>query len=98
MELYIQIRDGQPFEHPILGSNFKENFSHIDTNNLPNDFARFERIAIPEAKEYEIYERTTYQWSGNVVTDVHHFRPMNDAEKAIFDEEKRRYAMLSKQP
>ena len=88
MELYIKIRDGQPFEHPILGDNFKENFSHIDINNLPPEFARFERIAIPQTKEYEIYESTTYEWFDNVVKDVHHFRPMTDEEKAVVDESK----------
>jgi hypothetical protein len=44
MELYIRIVDGQPFEHPILGDNFKQAFPEIDVNNLPNNFAKFERI------------------------------------------------------
>lgn len=44
MELYIRIVDSQPFEHPILGDNFKQAFPEIDVNNLPSNFAKFERI------------------------------------------------------
>lgn len=88
MELYIQIRDGNPFGHPILADNFKENFPHIDINAMPNEFARFERIAIPTDREYEVYQETTYEWSGNIVTDVHNFRPMTDEERAVVDERK----------
>jgi hypothetical protein len=44
MELYIRIKNGQPFEHPIVGGNFREVFPDIDTNNLPAEFARFERL------------------------------------------------------
>ena len=32
MELYIRIVDGKPFEHPILGDNFRSVFPDIDTN------------------------------------------------------------------
>lgn len=87
MELYIQIIDGKPFQHPILSDNFKENFPHIDINTLPNEFARFERVAIPK-KEYEVFQETTYEWAGDVVTDVHHFRPMTDEERAVVDNAK----------
>ena len=30
MRLFIQIRDGQPFEHPIIEDNFREAFPDID--------------------------------------------------------------------
>jgi hypothetical protein len=90
MELYIQIRDGEPFEHPILGDNFREAFPHIDTNNLPNEFARFERVPVPQDKEYEVHQGITYEWVGDVVRDVHHYRPMTDEEKAVLNEQKAR--------
>ena len=47
MELYIQIRDGQPFEHPIMGDNFRQAFPDIDVNNLPPEFAKFVRVLRP---------------------------------------------------
>ena len=44
MELFIRVKDGQAFEHPILGDNFRQAFPNINVNNLPSEFARFERI------------------------------------------------------
>jgi hypothetical protein len=85
MELYIQIRDGQPFEHPIFGDNFRQVFPDIDTNNLPPEFARFERIPqnVTPGK-YEIAQ-VAYEWDGDVVKDVWSVRPMNDQEKADYE-------------
>jgi hypothetical protein len=82
MELYIRIKDGQPFEHPILGDNFREAFPDIDVNNLPPEFARFERIAPPSViGVYEVYEGVTYEWIDGVVKDVHHMRSFTEEEK-----------------
>ena len=74
MELYIRIKDGQPFEHPILGDNFRQAFPDIDTNNLPLEFAKFTRVPRPVLGANEVYEGCTYAWSGDLITDVHHVR------------------------
>lgn len=81
MELYIRIKDGQPFEHPIFADNFRAAFPHIDTNNLPPEFARFERVPFPEIGIYEIHESTAYEKQGDVYTDVHNVRLMTEQEK-----------------
>lgn len=81
MELYIRIIDGQPFEHPIMGDNFRDVFPHIDVDNLPSDFARFERIEQPSYGVYEVYEGVTYEWIDGVVKDVHHVRSMTAQER-----------------
>lgn len=81
MKLYIRIKDGQPFEHPILEDNFQEAFPSIDTNNLPPEFAEFKRIDLPSLKRYEIYEGVSYEWVGSIVTDIHHIRQMSEDEK-----------------
>jgi len=47
MELYIQVRDGVAFEHPMLGDNFRETHPDIDVNNLPPEFAKFTRYDVP---------------------------------------------------
>jgi hypothetical protein len=80
MELFIQIRNGQPFEHPILGDNFRQAFPNIDPDNLPDSFARFVRVEPPSLGVYEIYPGVTYEWQDGSVTDVHHVRAMTAEE------------------
>jgi hypothetical protein len=87
LELYIQIRDGQPHEHPIFADNFKMAFPHVDTQNLPGTFAKFIRVAAPTPGTYEVYEGVTYQGVDGVVKDVHSVRPMTDEERAAKDAE-----------
>jgi hypothetical protein len=85
MELFIQIRDGQPYEHPIFGDNFRQAFPDVDVNNLPPQFARFVRVQPPNlAGVYEV-EEGHYEWANGVVTDVYSVRPMTDTEKAEKD-------------
>jgi hypothetical protein len=81
MELYIQIRDGQPFEHPILGDNFREVFPHIDVNNLPPEFARFERLPDPKNATTFQVDEAHYAWVDGVVKDVWAVREMTQEEK-----------------
>jgi len=87
MELYIRIKDSQPFEHPIIGDNFRQAFPDIDTNNLPPTFARFTRLPEPALSVYEVCDGCTYEWQGDTVTDVHHVRDMNTAEKTAKQDE-----------
>jgi len=83
MELFIRIVDGKPFEHPILGDNFRQAFPDVDTNKLPPEFARFELVAPTHVVDvYEVDEGVTYELDGAVYKNAHHFRPMTDAEKA----------------
>ena len=86
LELYIQIRDGQPHEHPIFADNFKLAFPDVDVNNLPETFAKFIRVAAPVLDTYEVYEGVTYEWVDGVVKDVHSIRPMTDEERRVTDE------------
>jgi hypothetical protein len=82
LELYIQIRDGQPHEHPIFADNFRQAFPDVDTENLPDTFAKFIRVEAPVPDTYEVYEGVTYEWVDGVVKDVHSVRPMTDEERA----------------
>jgi len=83
MELFIRIKDGQPFEHPIFGDNFRQAFPDIDVNNLPPEFARFERVERPVLGEYEVMESETptYELVDGVYKDVWHKRDMTAEEK-----------------
>lgn len=80
MELYIRIVNGQPFEHPIVGDNFRQAFPEIDVNNLPSEFARFERIEQPIIGLYQVYEGVVYKWFDGIVKDTHHVRAMTEEE------------------
>lgn len=82
LELYIQIRDGQPHEHPIFADNFRAAFPDVDTENLPDTFAKFIRVDQPVPDTYEVYEGVSYQWIDGVVKDVHSVRAMTDEERA----------------
>lgn len=81
MEMYIQIKDGQPFGHPILADNFQQAFPHIDVNNLPPEFARFERVEQPNTAGPFQVEEVSYQWVDGIVKDVWTIREMADAER-----------------
>lgn len=87
LELYIQIRDGQPYEHPIFADNFRQAFPDVDTENLPDTFAKFIRVDAPVPDTYEVYEGVTYQWVDGIVKDVHSVRPMTDEERTAKDVE-----------
>lgn len=80
MKLYIQIRNGQPYEHPIIEENLLQAFPDFDVNNLPSEYAVFERLPIPNFGFYEKYSHTTYEFVNGVVRDVHHIVPMTDEE------------------
>lgn len=81
MELFIRIVDGKPFEHPILGSNFRQAFPDVDTKNLPPEFARFERIPVPSLVYATLNNsQPTYQWVDGLVKDVWDITHMSPEE------------------
>jgi hypothetical protein len=83
MNLYIRLKNGQPFEHPMFENNVSQAFPSVDLNSLPDWMAKFTRIEQPQTGPYEVYEGVTYQWVDGVVTDVHAVRAMTDVEKTL---------------
>ena len=81
LELYIRIVEGRPFEHPMLGDNFRQAFPHIDTENLTADFARFERVECDVSPGPFERAQVRYEWVGDVVRDVWFIEPMTPEEK-----------------
>jgi hypothetical protein len=82
MNLFIELRDGEPYGHPILEDNFREVFPDIDTQNLPSNFARFVRTSPPSNIGLLEVEESTYQFVGDVVTDVWTVRPLEGEQYA----------------
>jgi hypothetical protein len=81
MNLYIQLQNGEPVNHPIMEENLRQAFPEMDLNNLPDTFARFERVVPAMLGVYEINEGATYEWVDGVVKDVHHRRAMTPEER-----------------
>jgi hypothetical protein len=83
MELFIQIQNGQPYEHPIIGDNFREAFPHIDVDNLPPEFARFVRTPAPIPDgPYRLVIAGSYVWDNGAVKDNWLIVDMSAEEKA----------------
>ena len=82
MELFIQIdENGQAKEHPIMGDNFRQAFPNIDVNNLPSNFAKFERVPAPIPGPYEKNHRSSYQKRPDGVwADTYTCDPMTQEE------------------
>lgn len=83
MELYICIKNGQPFEHPIFGDNFRQAFPNVDTNNLPAEFARFVRVTPPALGPYEKNQTVSYKLINGAYTDVFSVEQMTAEEIAV---------------
>jgi hypothetical protein len=81
MNLLIRIKDGVPFEHPILLDNFLSAFPNVDINNLPPEFAWFKRVARPVLGVYEKNQTVSYELVDGVYTDVWRAQPMTEQEK-----------------
>ncbi len=81
MNLYIQLQNGEPVNHPIMEDNLTQAFPEMDLNNLPDTFARFERVVPTMLGTYEINEGSTYEWADGIVKDVHHRRAMTEEER-----------------
>jgi hypothetical protein len=90
MKLFIQIRDGQPYEHPVMEENMRQLFPNHNLETTPDGFAKFTRIEKPTL----VYERfdTSYGHEGcgcaygsdgvGGFKDVWHTIPLSDEEKA----------------
>ncbi len=64
-----------------MEDNLRQAFPEMDLNNLPDTFARFERVAPTVLGVYEINEGSTYEWADGIVKDVHHRRSMTPEER-----------------
>ena len=82
MDLFIQIRDGQPYQYPIDGNNFRQAFPHIDVDNLPPEFARFVRLPPPEIVGVYQVVVESYVLNEGVVSDNWILCDMTAEEKA----------------
>lgn len=76
MNLYIEIENGQPKNHPALEENLLQAFGSV-----PDNWISFIRVEQPVIGIYEIYDGVTYELIEGSYTDVHHVRQMTEEEK-----------------
>lgn len=83
MNLYIQVKDGLPFEHPVLESNLRQTYPLASYKNIPEGFAKFTRILKPKVGPYEMCKSGPYIWceEGQCFKDNWTVRPMTHTEK-----------------
>lgn len=80
--LYIQVRNGGPYEHPIHEENMRAVFPDFDPNNPPDGFEEFFRHPLPTCGPFEVYVDTYYEKHDGKWQDYHHVRKMTPTEKA----------------
>ena len=81
MALYIEIENNNAKNHPIDADNLKLAYPNIDINNLPANFASFQRKEKPVVGVYEVDLGDSYAIENGVWTDVYNIRTMTPAEK-----------------
>jgi hypothetical protein len=69
-----------------MEENFCAAFPEINIDNLPDNFANFQRIPTPRVGAYEVYEGVYYEWDGAFVKDVHRIRELTPTEKVAKQE------------
>lgn len=81
INLYIEIKDGFPINHPIMEDNLLQAFPGIDLDNLPGNFIRFIRVPKPNCKVYEVVDGPFYRIIENICYDTWLTRDMTEKEK-----------------
>jgi hypothetical protein len=79
MNLYIQVKDGAPINHPVFMDNLFQAFGGI-----PNDWEQFIRVPRPEIGVYQVFNslESTYEKQHGYWMDVWSVRDMTPEEKA----------------
>lgn len=86
-KLFIKIKDGQPFEHPMTLESIQYIVPNFDPNNIPEGFAVFEDVHFesnPAPFDVDDYK---YVIDGAIVKKVWFTRKMTDAERVIYLED-----------
>jgi hypothetical protein len=86
MNLYIEIENGQPKNHPAFEENLIQAFGVIPENW--ETFVRLER-PIPNIYQILVSNKSTYEKVNGVWTDVWQLRDMTNEEKQIQQQEVR---------
>ena len=82
MDLYLQVVDSKPVDHPVTKGNLELLFPDHDFSiGGPSDYVTFRRAEEPIPGPYERVEGPTYGIVDGVWTDVWTVIPLSDEEK-----------------
>ena len=85
MKLYIQIKNGQPYNNPIIEENLLQAWPGLDLKNLPVWLAYFERVSYPDRPSLKVYDKEIqeiyYVKPDGVVTERFEIIPLSSEEK-----------------
>ena len=100
--LYIQIKNGQPFDHPYLESNLYQIIENFDPNNLPDGWAKFTRVLNPYIHDSLYHEVVlhsyTFDSNTNTCTDLWTKRTLTDEELELKKDNHKTITMDKFQP
>lgn len=93
MKLFIRIKDGLPFEHPLLEENVRQVWPDLDFTNLPEWIAPFNRRHPEECNPYMHPKECRYELVNGIYSDVWYGAPFSEEEirlkqertKIVFD-------------
>jgi len=80
MNLYIEIENNEPVNHPYNEDNLLMVYPGIDLDNLPN-FCKFTRVERPIPKWDEVVEGPEYKIIDGICYDVWTVNKISDEEK-----------------
>lgn len=89
MNTFIQVRNGVPYEHPLMIENMRQLFPDHDLETAPDGFAKFTRTARPTLDPYEKIDASkgysgcglTYEPTSDGYEDIWHIINMTQTEK-----------------
>lgn len=87
MQLFIQVVNGEPFEHPMALENLQQLIPGFDPENPPEGFVRFERVECPRVATPFEREISSYKLVDGVFKDVWEVVPLTEEEKAAKKQE-----------
>jgi hypothetical protein len=80
MNLYIQLENGEPKNHPLFESNLKMVYPEIDLDNSP-DYCKFVRVEQPVIKWDEVVEGPEYKIIDGICYDVWTVNKISDEKR-----------------
>ena len=81
MKLYIELKNGEPINHPMLQSNMEMIYPVMNLQNLPENFCEFVRVDAPVPKWDEVVEGPEYKIIDGICYDVWTVNKISDEKR-----------------